>query len=229
MAFEAGKMIRIKSSSTLVRRDPSTANPYIGRFYSGNMFLCAGTSGNWIKIRWGNRDKREYAYVPMNDAEELSVSTSYPLVPILNMALSFAQNGGSLSGKEIESGNLELGGEWCQTFLYWLCNAAGLYGSSNFPAFNKALCRESKEFFENKGRYYAASGFQPQLGDWIYYKKNGSADAVSHIGLVNDYYNNKISTVEGNWGNPRCVRIFDDAATEHNGYTIIGFARPVYA
>lgn len=29
MAFEAGKMIRIKSSSTLVRRDPSTANPYI--------------------------------------------------------------------------------------------------------------------------------------------------------------------------------------------------------
>ena len=28
MAFEAGKMIRIKSSSTLVRRDPSTANPY---------------------------------------------------------------------------------------------------------------------------------------------------------------------------------------------------------
>lgn len=118
MAFEAGKMIRIKSSSTLVRRDPSTANPYIGRFYSGNMFLCAGTSGNWIKIRWGNRDKREYAYVPMNDAEELSVSTSYPLVPVLNMALSFAQNGGSLSGKEIESGNLELGGEWCQTFLY---------------------------------------------------------------------------------------------------------------
>ena len=104
-----------------------------------------------------------------------------------------------------------------------------LYGSSNFPAFNKALCRESKEFFENKGRYYAASGFQPQLGDWIYYKKNGSADAVSHIGLVNDYYNNKISTVEGNWGNPRCVRIFDDAAAEHNGYTIIGFARPVYA
>lgn len=100
MAFEAGKMIRIKSSSTLVRRDPSTANPYIGRFYSGNMFLCAGTSGNWIKIRWGNRDKREYAYVPMNDAEELSVSTSYPLVPVLNMALSFAQNGGSLSGKK---------------------------------------------------------------------------------------------------------------------------------
>ena len=83
--------------------------------------------------------------------------------------------------------------------------------------------------FENKRRYYAASGFQPQLGDWIYYKKNGSADAVSHIGLVNDYYNNKISTVEGNWGNPRCVRIFDDAATEHNGYTIIGFARPVSA
>ena len=87
MAFEAGKMIRIKSSSTLVRRDPSTANPYIGRFYSGNMFLCAGTSGNWIKIRWGNRDKREYAYVPMNDAEELSVSTSYPLVPVLNLSL----------------------------------------------------------------------------------------------------------------------------------------------
>lgn len=58
----------------------------------------------------------------MNDAEELSVSTSYPLVPVLNMALSFAQNGGSLSGKEIESGNLELGGEWCQTFLYWLAS-----------------------------------------------------------------------------------------------------------
>lgn len=47
--------------------------------------------------------------------------------------------------------------------------------------------------------------------------------------LLNDSANNKISTVEGNWGSPRCVRIFDDAAAEHNGYTIIGFARPVYA
>lgn len=226
MAFEDGKMLAITSSNSYVRTGPGTSNPYIGRFYKNNMFLCAGTTGNWVKVHWGNRDKREFAYISMDNVREDSCNTSNVIVPIMNMALSFAQFGSDVSGKEIESAGLELGGEWCQTFLYWLCNAAGLYGSANLPPFGDALCSEAVSFFTSRGQYYDANGFQPRLGDWIYYKRIGSNDIASHVGIVNDFYNNKIYTVEGNWGSPRCVRVFNDAAAEHSGYTIVGYARP---
>ena len=103
------------------------------------------------------------------------------------------------------------------------------YGSANLPPFGDALCSEAVSFFTSRGQYYDANGFQPRLGDWIYYKRIGSNDIASHVGIVNDFYNNKIYTVEGNWGSPRCVRVFNDAAAEHSGYTIVGYARPTYA
>ena len=229
--FVPGMMAKVTVDSTWVRSGPSTSQPYIGELYNRNMCVVAEDVGAWIKIRWGKTWEHQYAYIAKSNLAPINNIAPQPLVYILNTALSFAQYGEDPISRPILGGNIGLGGNWCQLFMYWLCGIAGLGLSGNFPHHTLTLCKDAISFFREKGVYHDLSlepNFTPQTGDWIYFKKIGSNDVASHVALVADNFGSQLMIFEGNWGNPKCVRK-NNAYERLNTYDIIGYARPTYS
>ena len=95
-------------------------------------------------------------------------------------------------------GKSKQGYAWCAQFVDWCflqvageksiadtIKPNGLYGAS---------CTYAKKYYMNKGRLFK----EPQVGDQIFFKKNGS---VCHTGIVVGVSSAYVMTVEGNCSN----------------------------
>lgn len=90
--------------------------------------------------------------------------------------------------------------QWCAMFVSWAAAVAGI-GGDIVP--RHAYTPTGLNFFKSQGRAYTraqvASGqYWPQRGDIVYFKSSSSRDVVNHIGIVLNYENGVLYTVEGN-------------------------------
>lgn len=120
-------------------------------------------------------------------------------------------------------------GEWCCAFVYWCAEQCGYVGGC-FGS-KTALCQTSWNYFQSRGLTHVPSGYMPQPGDLIYFHyKEGSGNAVNHIGIVESCDGTTVYTIEGNTqhGNsnnsPSVYKCHHDLTSSN----IYGYASPEY-
>lgn len=143
--------------------------------------------------------------------------------------------------------NLGLPGNYCQTFLYWLCGATGLtlsdmpcYENPPTPGRNYAECGPARMYFEDRNQYHAINlanpdaTYTPQEGDFVYYREQDPDDlqASAHVGMifaVNEN-NGTYEAIEGNVGeNGQILFVYGNYRTgvcETHSRIAQGFAHP---
>jgi len=112
-----------------------------------------------------------------------------------------------LSGTYNGSGNYTEYGDWyglydmwCAMFVSWCAYVAGV---STDVVPKHAYTPSGLSFFKNQGTAYsraqvAAGEYTPQCGDIIYFKSPRNSNPTNHVGIVTDYANGTVYTVEGN-------------------------------
>lgn len=112
---------------------------------------------------------------------------------------------------------------WCAFFVAWCSNQANI-STNIIPRIGN--CAAMVSWYSQRGRYHAASGFEPRTGDLIFYNWQGASTA-KHIGVVTGVSGNNVYTIEGNTGSAHGYRA--EAKTRRkNAKYIIGYARPGY-
>lgn len=93
-------------------------------------------------------------------------------------------------------------GDWCDMFVSWCANQAGL-SSSIFP--RSASCTAHMKSFLRMGRYHDSAarggGYVPKQGDLIFFFDPDSypdGSILQHVGIVLCVENGHVFTVEGN-------------------------------
>ena len=164
----------------------------------GSMFYIEGTqtgptiddssSRLWVKIRFGKGDgTHESRYIHSSCFGDTLTIAASAKTRIVTIAQTLKNNTG---------GNLGMGGEWCQRFIYWLCAASGL--SISMP-YSEGYCGQAREaMVEDYGAQWhqRGDGYVPVAGDLIYFGDLNSRES-SHVGLVYQG-GNSFGTVEGN-------------------------------
>ena len=92
---------------------------------------------------------------------------------------------------------------WCDAFVDWCMTAA--YGASNAK---EILCGNFDDYTVNSCRYYEKANrldTTPQVGDQIFFTKNGKSNGCYHTGLVYKVDDVYVYTVEGNTSNANTV------------------------
>lgn len=89
---------------------------------------------------------------------------------------------------------------WCAIFVSWCAYVAGV-SESVVP--KHAYTPTGLSWFQQRGLAYsraqvAAGKYTPQPGDIIYFKSSRNNNPTNHVGIVTDYKNNTVYTVEGN-------------------------------
>ena len=114
--------------------------------------------------------------------------------------------------------------DWCGAFIVWCADQAGI-STSVIP--KNASSNGLKNFYEQKGLYYASSGhggsYTPKPGDIAFISATNSPSNITHVGLVSVYYSDMIGTVEGNYSD----RV-SEVSYAANTKKIVGFASPAY-
>lgn len=104
---------------------------------------------------------------------------------------------------------------WCAMFTQWCMYKAGVGRDQIF-----VTASAGTDGWSAKGLYHDKNGFTPKVGDIIVFG-NGE-----HVGLVENYKNGIIYTIEGNTGtHPGCVATHK---YEINNSYVTGFNRPKY-
>lgn len=194
--YVAGQFGRTTATGVRVRTSPGADN--FVKVVKGSMFYIEGTqtgptisgssSNVWVKIRFGKGDGTyESRYIHSSCFGETLSITASAKTRIVAIAQTLVNNTG---------GNLGMGGDWCQRFIYWLCAASGLAVSMPY---SKGYCGEARlEMVRSYGAewHQRGDGYKPVAGDLIYFGELGS-DVSSHVGLVYQG-GNSFKTVEGN-------------------------------
>ena len=92
---------------------------------------------------------------------------------------------------------------WCDSFVDAMMVQA--YGASNAK---EILCGNFDDYTVNSCRYYEKANRLdtiPQIGDQIFFTKNGKSSGCYHTGLVYNVDENYVYTVEGNTSNTNSV------------------------
>ena len=92
---------------------------------------------------------------------------------------------------------------WCDAFVDWCFVQA--YGASNA---REILCGNFDDYTVNSCRYYEKANrldTNPQIGDQVFFTKNGKSNGCHHTGIVYNVDNNYFYTVEGNTSNANTV------------------------
>ena len=92
---------------------------------------------------------------------------------------------------------------WCDAFVDWCMVQA--YGVSNAK---EILCGNFDDYTVNSCKYYEKSNrldTNPQIGDQVFFTKNGKSSGCYHTGLVYNVDDNYFYTVEGNTSNANIV------------------------
>lgn len=91
---------------------------------------------------------------------------------------------------------------WCAMFVSWCANLAGV-SQSVIPT--HAFTPNGLQHFRQRNQDHSPEEIQngdytPRAGDLIYFKNGRNANRTNHVGLVTDYRNGRIFTIEGNVG-----------------------------
>ena len=94
--------------------------------------------------------------------------------------------------------------QWCAIFMSW---CAAVSGVSEDVMPKHSYTPIGLQWFRSKGRAYtrarvAAGAYTPQPGDLIYFKSGSTTNPTNHVGLVTDYRDGVVYTVEGNTSSP---------------------------
>ena len=92
---------------------------------------------------------------------------------------------------------------WCDAFVDWCFVQA--YGASNA---REILCGNFDDYTVNSCRYYEKANRLdtiPQIGDQVFFTKNGKSSGCYHTGLVYNVDDNYFYTIEGNTSNANVV------------------------
>lgn len=92
---------------------------------------------------------------------------------------------------------------WCDAFCDWCMVQA--YGLSNAK---EILCGNFDDYTVNSCKYYEKANrldTTPQIGDQVFFTKNGKSSGCYHTGLVYNVDENYFYTVEGNTSNATVV------------------------
>lgn len=89
---------------------------------------------------------------------------------------------------------------WCAIFVSWCAYVANV-SESVVP--KHAYTPSGLSWFQNKGQAYsradvAAGKYTPEPGDIVYFKSSRNNNPTNHVGILADYSNRTITTVEGN-------------------------------
>ena len=205
-----------------------------GQLYNG--------STRWVRVKWCSFDNNVFTpdvmYMHESYAEEVNnTSSAWKNQIVTKIAESLVDTTGA---------NLDLKGEWCQTFLYWLCYVSGVNITASDLPVSCGVTADAVAALENSGLYKSREeypNYLPYVGNWIYYRNVGSNDSVSHVGLVvkgPTSSSNKIECVEGNLGsasNPTSLPVRRITIDDYTAQTvtvrgqekyILGFAPIIY-
>ena len=87
-----------------------------------------------------------------------------------------------------------MNGEWCNMFVSWVCNEAGV-STDIVP--KQSYVPTTYNWYKNKNLFKARGTYIPKAGDLIIFDYNGNK-TPDHIGFVENVTNNIVTTIEGN-------------------------------
>ena len=102
-------------------------------------------------------------------------------------------------------------GAWCAMFVSWCANQANI-PRSIIPLY--ASCAIGRQWFESRGLFKYKESYTPKTGDIIFFLSNGA----SHTGIVVDYRNGTVYTIEGNTSDMCHQRSYDPMNARITGY-----------
>lgn len=221
--FQAGHFGRTTKTGVRVRLTPGSDD--FVQVVKGSMFYIEGTvtgptiSGStstlWVKVRFGKGDGTyESRYIHSSCFGDTLTITNSVKTRIVAIAQTLVNNTG---------GNLGMGGDWCQRFIYWLCAASGM--SASMP-YSEGYCGQARLAMVNSYGaqwHQRGDGYIPSAGDLIYFGELNS-NVSSHVGLVYQG-GNSFKTVEGNLSDKVQLREGSVSAGECGDRSYQGFLR----
>ncbi len=114
---------------------------------------------------------------------------------------------------------------WCQTFLSWCADQAGI---STEVISKESTVGGERAFFVSQKRYQKSIAhggtYTPRSGDIVFYSATGDENALTHVGLVTAVGEKSFQTIEGNVSNQvlACEQQLDSPV-------VIGYGCPLYA
>ncbi|MDO5157100.1 MAG: RICIN domain-containing protein [Eubacteriales bacterium] len=128
---------------------------------------------------------------------------------------------GTISGYPVDG----YGYPWCQCFVSWCANQAGI-ATDIIP--RTAGTYVGRDFFVKqgtfeKGRAYGGN-YTPRRGDIIYF---GSGSSPSHVGIVSGCDGGTVYTIEGNYSDSVGTRAISLSNSYIIGYGVPNYVQPV--
>ena len=102
-------------------------------------------------------------------------------------------------------------GAWCAMFVSWCANEANI-PRTIIPLY--ASCSAGRQWFETRGLFKYKESYTPKTGDIIFFLSNNA----SHTGIVVDYKNGTVYTIEGNTSDMCHQRSYDPSNARITGY-----------
>lgn len=121
-----------------------------------------------------------------------------------------------------EGNGVSYGYYWCASFATWCAEQAAIPESIVTREVSTIRLRSS---FINKSAYHARGTYTPIMGDYIFFRGEGTSVATNHVGLVLYVANDTVYTVEGNAGGDDCVALKEYALDDTY---IVGYGVPRY-
>lgn len=116
------------------------------------------------------------------------------------------------------------GANWCATFVSWCADQVGILDNA-IPKYQG--CDAGVDWFNKRKQFrytpnYGGNARSTQRGDIIFFCKGNKNDST-HTGIVADYENGTVTTIEGNSSNTVKRRTYSIGDAK-----ILGFATPSY-
>ena len=102
-------------------------------------------------------------------------------------------------------------GAWCAMFVSWCANQANI-PRTIIPLY--ASCAAGRQWFESRDLFKYKESYTPKTGDIIFFLSNGA----SHTGIVVEYKNGTVYTIEGNTSDMCHQRSYDPMNSRITGY-----------
>lgn len=116
---------------------------------------------------------------------------------------------------------------WCQTFVAWCANQAGI-STSDIPKVSGTI--SAKQTFINNGTYhkgpYEGGSYTPKKGDIIYFYSSAT-DSKHHVGIVSDCVGGIVYTIEGNSSNKVQTCSYSVTNSKIRGYGVPNYSGTV--
>lgn len=217
-SFTAGNFVKLTGNNVNVRRTASsTQYGAIGYLRKDTKLICEGTSGSFVKVKWGGTDYSS-AFISQDFMADAGAAPSARKDKAIAMAQSMADTGYTAAS------NFGLtASQWCVQWITFLMKAVGCTSYPNFST--QAQVSTAISFFGSNFGF--RENKTPKAGDWVMYSKSG--ETYAHVGFIVAVSGTNITTVEGNLSNTvKKVGPYNyNSGT--GSFTVYGFATPTWA